>query len=193
MVAEKNEIWPIHDDKPMKPLCQINLSNLECKPEILEGIEFITIFISDEDEIPMTESNGEGWLIRSYSDINNLVQLESLKYESNIKEFQLFSKSVEQDYPMWEDVSIELSEKIEEDYYDLFENKGGFKIGGWPSLIQGPIFSGLDSSNKTEFAFQIDGVSSYKANFANGDSGVMYFGLDKSNGELNWEMTWQCM
>ncbi len=37
---------------------------------------------------------------------------------------------VEEDYPMWEDVDIELSEAIEDDYHDHFENVGGLKIGG---------------------------------------------------------------
>ena len=94
-VSEENETWPIYNDQPMKPLCQINLTQLEFKPEILEGIEFITIFISNEHEMPMDDSNGEGWLLRSYTDIKRLRKLESPKLDTNIKEFQMFPNSVE--------------------------------------------------------------------------------------------------
>ncbi len=192
-LAEKHEAWPVYDGKPMKPLCQINLSELEFKPNTLNGIDFITIFIADENNVPIIESNGNGWLLRSYPDINKLERINRPDLKSTIKEFQMFPKGCSIDYPTWEDCPVQIPNKYEANFHEIFANKSGFKIGGWPTLIQGPIFSGIDPSNKTEYAFQIDSVATDKAGFYLGDSGVLYFGLDRTENRMQWEMTWQCM
>ncbi len=193
LLAKSNEKWPTQDGKPMKPLCQINIKELDFVPDTLDGIHFITIFITDENEIPILDSNGDGWLLRHYSNINELVEIEIPEFHSEIKEFQMFSKSSDIDYPTWEDCPTEIPSKFEDNFHEIFPNKSGFKIGGWPTLIQNSVFSGLDPSNKTEYAFQIDSVATDKANLYLGDSGIMYFGINKVNDKINWEMTWQCM
>ena len=83
---------------------------------------------------------------------------------------------VEKDYPCWEDLPVDVSDTIDDKYYDLFQNVDGFKLGGWPSLIQSEIFWAPWNKHpaKPKYVFQID--SDPKANWNWGDGGVGYFG-----------------
>lgn len=98
---------------------------------------------------------------------------------------------IETDYPCREDVAFEIPESLGDAYYDLCANTDGFKLGGWPSLIQSEIFWGADQLTRPEYVFQID--SDPKASWAWGDSGVGYFGRGTTEAKRDeWSLEWQC-
>ncbi|WP_283247123.1 hypothetical protein [Marinomonas sp. CT5] len=39
-------------------------------------------------------------------------------------------EAIEEDYLYWEKIALECTEKIDDDYHDIFENINGFKFGG---------------------------------------------------------------
>ncbi|MHC4974852.1 MAG: DUF1963 domain-containing protein, partial [Planctomycetota bacterium] len=76
---------------------------------------------------------------------------------------------------------------------DLFENTPGFKLGGWPTLIQSEIFWAPWNRHPAapEYVFQID--STAKGNWSWGDGGVGYFGRGTAPGKTDeWALAWQC-
>jgi len=187
-----DESWPESNGQPMIPICQLNLTELPNRPENLKDIELITLFI-DSSELPDDKPNGEGWLIRTYSDIQELEEIEKPNADFPIKQFQLKPEILDNDFPCWEDCPIEVPEEFDEDYYDLFPNQEGIKIGGWPTLVQSEIFWAPFNQHpaEPEFVFQIDSIE--KANWFWGDNGVAYIGRGKKPESKNeWTFSWQC-
>jgi uncharacterized protein YwqG len=200
MLSLPGEVWPTCKGKPMHALCQINLTKLPYVPESLSNLEFITLFIGPED-YPNEDINGVNWCLRSYNNISELVPLKQVTTDSEIKAFQMMGILVEEDYPGWDDFSnieikdnqLALSEEIEENYWDYFENISGFKIGGWPTLIQSEIYWAPYNQHpiNPEYVFQID--STEKGNWLWGDNGVGYFGRGTKEGHKDeWVVEWQC-
>ncbi len=190
--CEENENWPLSDGKPMLPLAQINLNEFPYKPKRLENIEFITIFI-DQENLPTDKSNGDGWEIRVYKSVNNLVSITKPEINSHIKPFPMQAVEEEIDYPCWEDIPVDCPEEIEDEYYDLYENIPGFKFGGWPTLIQSEIYWAPWNKHPAspEYVFQID--TEDQAHWSWGDGGVGHFGLGTALGkEDEWALEWQC-
>jgi uncharacterized protein YwqG len=193
LLAESDEKWPYFKNNPMIALCQVNLNDFPFKPEILTDIAFITIFI-DGEEIPNEEDiNGTSWCLRAYKSLEDLVPLAQVKTTSPIKPMQMLPEVVEQDFPYREDCPIEIPEKYNENYNEIFPNAEGIKFGGWPTLIQSEInWAGLhEHLSEAGFAFQIDSVE--KARWQWGDNGVAYFGRATKEGEKDeWTFAWQC-
>lgn len=195
MVGKEGEEWPMSDGEPMIPLCQINLTRIPYKPDNLKDIEFITVFIDGEDLPCKDEPNGEKWCLRAYKKIDELIPIKSPQMDCymRLKPFQLKPELVEADCPSWEDCPVEISEECDDDYHDIFINRDGLKVGGWPSLIQGEIFwAPLNRQPaKPEYVFQIDSLE--KAGLFWGDTGCAYFGRGTTPGhEDTWHFTWQC-
>ncbi|XOK62278.1 DUF1963 domain-containing protein [Paenibacillus elgii] len=194
-VAARDERWPtLSDGTPMWALGQVNLSALDYVPEALKDVAFLTIFFGPKH--PQQEDpNGTNWLIRTYASLEELAPLEQKKTSSHLKPFPMRPGEPVEDYPVWdggdipEDISdlilqLEDEGKIE-DYHDLIELHGGFKIGGHPCFIQ----PGTSVGESFEFVLQID--STEKGNLMWGhDSGCAYFFRDPRTNE--WRMTWDC-
>ena len=138
-LAAPGEDWPLTDGKPMHALCQINIDELPFRPASLDDIGFIAVFVGPEN-LPDNTTNGTNWCLRAYPEIESLVPLLQVHTAGQIKALPMRAQIVEEDYPMWEDVNIELPDAIADEYYDHFENVGGLKIGGWPTLIQSEIY-----------------------------------------------------
>ena len=118
--CKQGEVWPLHDGQPMAALAQINLSEIPYKPKGLEGLEFIAIFIAN-DELPLDTPNGNGWLLRSYKSTDELIPLEKVEINSHIRPFPMRPKIIEADYPCWDDVAFKCPESLENEYYDHFK------------------------------------------------------------------------
>ncbi|MEW4923632.1 DUF1963 domain-containing protein [Algibacter sp. 2305UL17-15] len=187
LLCKKGEDWPSIDGNLMTPLCQINLSNIPYKPDIIKDINFICVFI-DKERI-FNEEGSDSVLIRTYENLDDLIPLRQLEYKTSIKPFQLDPYLEENDCPCWDDCPINIPEDFEDKYEMLFENKSGIKIGGWPTLIQSEIFWTPFNKNAEDisFVFQIDSIE--KANWSWGNSGVGYFG--KNTQTNDWSFTWQ--
>lgn len=191
-VCAQGETWPEFDGKPMHALCQINVRNLPLRPKRLADIDLITVFVGPDD-LPIDVPNGENWCLRAYNNLEILVPLAQRDTKTHIKPLPMRPSVFHEDFPCWEDVPIDLPENVAERYYDLFENIRGFKLGGWPTLIQAEIFWAPWNKHPAspEFVFQID--STEKGNWMWGDSGVGYFGRGTTPGkEDEWALSWQC-
>jgi uncharacterized protein YwqG len=188
------ETWPMHDDEPLSPLMQINLTKFPFRPPHLSDVELIAVFINEVDLPTSDEANGNGWCLRAYPSISKLVPLvapDSL--ESDIKAFPLKPAIIEVDFPCHEDVDIDLPEELDDNYADHFKTVEGHKLGGWPFLIQSEIYWAPWNKHpaKPEYVFQID--SCEKGQWQWGDSGVGYFGRGTEPGHENvWTLSWQC-
>lgn len=192
LYCSNGESWPIQNGEPMHALAQINITQMPFRPKGLDDIDFVTIFIGPKD-LPNNASNGNDWELRAYNDISILIPLEQVDSGSDIKSFPMNPRIIEEDYPCWEDVPTKVPEEIEDDYYDLFDNISGFKLGGWPSLIQSEIYWAPWNKHEAvpEYVFQID--TSEKGNWMWGDNGVGYFGRGTAKGKKNeWTVEWQC-
>ena len=189
-----DEEWPmINDATPMVPLAQINLTELPFRPPHLEDIEFLTVFID-----PGTmggDDNESSWCVRAYPSAQALVPLLAPKnLETKIKAFPLRPRVIEEDYPVYDDIADDIPEEITDSYQDDFENIPGFKLGGWPSLIQSEIYwpSLADAVAEPQYVFQID--STEKGCWSWGDGGVGYFGRGTMPGHTHeWFLTSQCL
>jgi uncharacterized protein YwqG len=191
-VCAPDEKWPEFAGKPMHALCQINVRNLPLRPKRLADIALITVFIGPDD-LPIDEPNGQNWCLRAYKNIDTLIPLSQQDTKSRIKAFPMRPKVFHDDFPCWDDVPVDLPADIADDYNDLFENISGFKLGGWPTLIQAEIFWAPWNQHPAspEFVFQID--STEKGNWMWGDNGVGYFGRGAVPGrEDEWTLSWQC-
>ena len=191
-VGAAGEAWPTTEGDPMHALCQINLSDLPFRPSRLDDIEMITVFVGPR-ELPTNSPNGRHWCLRSYKDVTTLLPIDRYETESGIKPLPMRPRVVEEDFPCWEDVPVQLPEEIADNYYDLFENVCGLKLGGWPSLIQSEIVWAPWNKHPAapEYVFQVD--SEPKANWSWGDGGVGYFGRGTLEGKDDeWACEWQC-
>jgi len=145
------------------------------------------------EQLPVESPNGEGWCLRAYPDVSALVAVEPVDTASPICPFPMRPRKVKADYPCWEDVPIRTPDTIANKYYELFENTPGFKIGGWPTLIQSEIFWAPWNRHPAapEYVFQID--TTEKGNWMWGDNGVGYFGRGTAEGHTDqWALSWQC-
>ena len=183
-VALPAESWPESNGQPMLALCQVNVKELPVMPPHLAGIEMLVVFIGPS-ELPVHAPNGTNWCLRTYDDVSKLQPLTQPDGGLKLKPFAMRARIVERDYPCLDDAeSMGVSIDDPEEYQEKYPNIEGFKFGGWPTLIQGPVeWDGDDS----EFVFQID--SNEKAHWQWGDGGVGYFGRRGDE----WLLTWQCL
>lgn len=186
------ETWPSADGRSLHALCQINLTELPFRPPRLDDLEFITVFI-DPDELPSDTPNGEGWCLRGYRRVDDLVPLPQGDIASPVKPFPMRPQAVEIDFPCWEDLRGEIPAEVDDRYQENFENIPGFKLGGWPTLIQSEIYWAPLQQHPIapEYVFQID--TTEKGNWMWGDNGVGYFGRGTADGRRDeWAFEWQC-
>lgn len=186
------ENWPEFEGEPMLALCQINLSRLPFRPPRLDDVDFIAVFIG-RDIIPNDTPNGDGWCLRAYRSEVDLVPIKQPGASSPILPLPMIPRVIENDFPIRDDLRMDLPPDIGEKYYDLFDNAYGFKLGGWPSLIQSELYWAPWNKHPAspEYVFQIDSIE--HCNWMWGDNGVGYFGRGTAPGKTNdWTFTWQC-
>lgn len=196
LVGKPGEDWPQWEPKVGKktyltPLAQFNLTEAPFLPEKLKRFKMITVFI-DAERLPFGNPNrgnpnGEGWLVRGYESLEELVPLPRPDVKFDIKAFPIKWQFVENEGPSWEG-AFEITDLTEfnlvtdDEFFDRYDNSERTKLGGYPTLIQGEL-----GFNMNDFVFQIG--TEEKAKFYLGDCGVSYFGLD-DNGQ--WFFEWTC-
>lgn len=190
-VRSSGESWPTSRGEPMHALCQVNLEQLPWRPGALEDVALLAVFIGPK-ALSIDGANGENWCLRTYSDLSDLRPMVEMPTQSPIRSFPMRPGAVIDDYPCWEDAFDVVPEVLGDQYYDLFRNVRGFKLGGWPTLIQhGLEWGSAHSPPAPEYVFQID--SSEKANWMWGDNGVGYFGRGVTAEHRDeWTLSWQC-
>jgi hypothetical protein len=199
-VAQRGENWPIWRDRPMAPVCQINVAELPNRPSLLEDVSFLALFISLDDQgwpdLPIGAPNGEGWLLRAYTTANDLVPVEEPDPPKWIRPLPGRWEPIAADYPDWDDATRVLEEttiaQLDGAEYRTFIGGPvhGTKVGGWPALIQAEIFWAPWNRHPAhpEYVFQVDGESTTGSSW--GDRGTLYIGRGTRIDEV-WALAWQ--
>ncbi len=182
-VGFENEGLPIYRGKEMFPLLQINVAELPFVPTELFGTKLVVVFFNQED-LPFDKPNGEGWLIREYQSLEDLVPLTELDFTSIVRPFPIKWKLVEDDAPGWETAwsLVNLRSVInDEDASAAFDNQFNryacTKVGGFPDEVQ-------HITRLENFVFQIG--TEDKAGWTWVDNGTAYF-YKNCDGEWSWD------
>ncbi len=183
-VGLAGEELPLYKGKEMFPLMQVRIDELPYIPAALERTKFLVVFFN-RDEIPFDQENGNGWLIREYESVEDLMPLPASTEAPVVKDFPIKWSLSDTEGPGWEDAwgvtdltPINESEEASDLFFDRFSNHSGTKLGGWPSDIQ----HGLGGDG--EFIFQIG--SEEKPRWMWADNGIGYF-LKETNGEWSFQ------
>ena len=181
----------------MAGVCQIVLRELPYVPAELSGVELFTLFMRTDEghPCPPTSLEDRGWEIRTYSDLADVVAVEGPS-PSRIKPAAVRWEAVV-DLPAREDAARVLSDEvfaeIDDEFHDLAGGPAdGFKVGGWPYLVQSEIYWAPRNQHpaEPEYVLQID--SDEKTGLAWGDFGVLYVGRGAAD-PSTWALEWQCM
>jgi hypothetical protein len=176
-VGLPGEVLPKYNGKDMFPLLQVNVTELPFVPDELKNVKLFVVFLNRES-IPFDKKHGDGWLIREYASLDNLVPLP--KTNANIAKTLPIGWSLsETEAPDWETAwsvvdltPINDDEEASDLFFEKYRNYSGTKVGGWPSEIQ----HGLETEGA--FVFQIG--SEEKAGWIWADNGIGYFVKDQS-------------
>jgi hypothetical protein len=85
----------------MFTLIQINVQELPCVPQALAETALLILFL-DIDNLPFDQPHGDGWRIREYSSLEELVPLPSPTKLSRVRSFPIRWRLVENEVPGWE-------------------------------------------------------------------------------------------
>lgn len=197
-VLGQSETWPSYDGAPMVGICQILLAELPFVPPALSDVALFSLFMRDEAGHPALPGGAEdeGWEIRTYADLGDLTAVDG-HVAAAIRPFPVRWAGVADDLPTWEDALRVLGEEqlgaIDDHFDELISGPAdGFKVGGWPSLIQSEIYWAPWNRHPAEpdYVLQID--SDAKTGLAWGDAGVLYIGRGVFDSST-WALEWQCM
>lgn len=171
-VGHAGESLPIYQNHEMIPLLQINVTELPYVPPGLSDIKLLILFMNPVS-IPFDKPHGEGWLIREYKSLDDLVPLPEAKVTPIVRPFPVKWRLEEGETPGWEDAwdvvdltSVNEDEEGTEIFLENMKNDPGTKVGGYPSEIQHGV--GLDG-----YVFQVG--SEEKPGWMWGDNGIGYF------------------
>lgn len=192
LLCKEGESWPQWKHPVslkttyLTPLAQFNLTEAPYLPEKLRRFKMLAVFI-DAEELPYERPHGEGWVVRAYESLEELVPLTRPDVEFDIEPFPIQWTLSEKDAPSWEDAwkITDLSDfncVADSEYHDRYTSIENTKLGGYPALIQGELQFGIH-----DFIFQIG--TEDKAGWYWGDSGIGYFGLDDKG---KWLFEWTC-
>ena len=192
LVCKEGEQWPSWkhpvslETVLLTPLAQFNLTEAPFVPEKLKRFKMITVFI-DGEELPFDTPYGDGWIVKAYESLDDLVPLKKPNFDFEIKPFPMKWELIENEGPVWEDACdiTDMSEfnlVTDSEYEDRYENSERTKLGGHPTLLQGRL-----QFNMNDYVFQIG--TEDKAEWMWGDSGIGYFGLNDAG---KWLFEWTC-
>lgn len=182
-VCLPGEALPTHKGKDMFPLLQINVSELPYVPQELADIKALVVFHTRDDH-PFDKPHGDGWLIREYDSLENLVLLPQSSEPDLVRPFPISWSLIEDDAPGWEDAwslvdltAVNEDEDASSAFFDDFNRYPGTKVGGFPDEIQ----HGVELEG---FVFQIG--SEEKAGWEWVDQGTAYY-FKNANGVWRWD------
>jgi len=183
-VMQHDEAVPQYKGKPMFPILQIKISELPYVPKELNGTALLVVWLN-QDEVPFDQPNGEGWLIREYTNLEKLRLVPDLTKPSNLKTLPIKWSISETEGPGWEEAwglvdlhSVNASEEAADEFFTKYTSHHGTKVGGYPTQIQHELIG------NASYVFQIG--SEKKANWMWVDNGIAYF-LKNESGDWEFE------
>lgn len=197
-LGAENEDAPVCDrsGRSMHPVLQIRVDELPEVPSGFEGLALLNIWMDLQSDTFWGARNGNGFLVRTYKDLKDLVPLGvGFRESTELPSFPIFWRETILEQPGWEDMSAQVPTKVarapaddwffksrylSDRYYEL-RSKYPVKIGGWPTWIQGS-----DWPKDAKFFFQVD--STDKGKLYLGDAGSFYI-FQTGDG---WEIRGDC-
>ncbi|MDB5041189.1 MAG: hypothetical protein JWN27_1915 [Candidatus Eremiobacteraeota bacterium] len=196
------EEWPRWQGVPMAPIAQLNVRDAPFVPTALDDVALLTVFAAN---VPLNggEANGEGWLVRAYPALDDLVPLAmppeahvtltEIGCERPLKALPIRYSLLAADFPDWPDVpdDVAVSAEIEDEWEAHFVAHDGLKLGGWPALLQDRIFWAPfnEHPSNPEYVFQIAAVP--QAGFELFGEGIWYFGRGTGDARDVWAFEYQ--
>lgn len=168
--------------KIMHPVLQIRVDELPEIPPAFEGFALINIWMDLQSSSFWGAENGNGFLVRAYTDFENLVPLGfGYRESSDLPTFPIFWRERILEQPVWQDMVDEVPTNVAQANADDWFSKSKYwsdryfelcsrypvKVGGWPTWIQGS-----DWPKDAQFLFQVDSTFKGKMSFV--DSGSFY-------------------
>lgn len=198
-VGRQGEIWPTRNNRPLWPLCQLNLLDAKFRPHALSEIALITIFIAEDymrepaDVIDSSDPNpNSSWALRTYKTLEGLEPVNAPKHLSPLRPFEAYwDESTVDDYPTHDTMPIDFDALGVGDYYDQVNipNLYRTKLSGWPSCIQSePWWEYKAEGREFDYVFQVD--SEEKSAWYWGDGGAGYFARSHKNPN-RWALDFQ--
>ena len=183
-LGAKDEAVPVCNcsGRTMHPVLQIRVDELPEAPTGFEGLSLINIWMDLQSDKYWSARNGDGFVVRAYADLNDLVPLGTGYRESpELPTLPIFWREAILEQPSWEDMAGEVPTNVARasaedwffnsrylsDSYDELRSKYPVKVGGWPTWIQGSAWP-MDA----QFCFQVD--STDKGKLYLGDAGSFY-------------------
>ncbi|MBO0765644.1 MAG: DUF1963 domain-containing protein [Hyphomicrobiaceae bacterium] len=199
-VAAPGESWPTWRDKPLWPLCQLDLREAGYRPPILADLTFLALFIAGnywEGDFPYLVDPGSGdaatWGLRAYTAVDGLVALPAPDHGTSPRPASIRWSTVSNDYPAHDMLPNDMPCDLRESTYeqDWVVGHHASKLGGWPSCVQSEPWWWRSEPDRAEFecAFQID--TEDEAHWMWGDSGTAYVARSQARPNT-WAFDWQC-
>ena len=182
--------------RTMHPVLQIRVDELPEIPPAFKGIALLNIWMDLQSSSFWGAKNGYGFLVRTYTDMENLTPVGFGFGEStDLPTFPIFWRETVFEQPGWEDMACKVPSNVARSsaddwffksrystdrYYEL-RMKYPVKVGGWPTWIQG-----TDWPKEGQFFLQVD--STDKGKMFLGDSGSFYIFKTPES----WEIRGDC-
>jgi hypothetical protein len=202
-LALPGEAWPEEAGVPMVPIAQLNLREAPYVPPELADVECIMLFFG-RGALRTHAPNGDGWLVRAYPRLDELrpieppaaargASTEMIADDKPLRPFPIRYTVLDRDYPDWESVGdLDIPERIADRWEDHFGAAPGCKLGGWPALMQGDVFSGARDGSPSEPRLVLQLSMVPKANFVFHADSVVYVGRGTGAASDRWMLDWQC-
>ncbi|MCK7611607.1 DUF1963 domain-containing protein [Roseibium sediminicola] len=199
-VQRAGEAWPTWKNKPLWPLCQLNLTEAAFMPAGLQDLAMVSVFIAEDyiesDALIVDAADPEpgwAWFLRTYQTLDGLETISAAsKPDSPLQPFEArWAPETREDYPTQDTLPIDFEALGLGDYYaqDGIERLNGTKLGGWPSCIQSePWWNHDPQGSEFEYVLQID--SEPKSGWMWGDSGNGFFARSNENPN-RWALDFQ--
>ncbi|MFT4088123.1 MAG: DUF1963 domain-containing protein [Gordonia sp. (in: high G+C Gram-positive bacteria)] len=167
--------------RPLIPLAQLHIPSLPARSDLLDGIEILTVFVSDPLPDPLAPM-GPDWVVREYRPGDELVG-KDVPVRTPLKPFPVRVEPGAADHPLWDGGGMPdavqrriVEHDLIDDYFADSSHRRGHKVGGWPSFCQ----AGEHPGDGFEFVFQIDSDEKVGLNVV--DGGTLTFWKHRDDG-----------
>ncbi len=201
IVGAPGEEWPQCDGVPMVGVCQLNVKEAPVRPDSLEGIELIAVFMAAGRggapiDIPTDAPNQRAkWAVRAYASVEGLVAYKNppatprglnpcaARFETFLDHPGRYEEldQIRDQRGLSNDWMAQVQAEIDRIAQAEGRRRYGTKIGGWPAPVQEPIVEPL--------AFQIGSEAAVGLNWVKG--GCVFVWRSRLDALDAWDMVIQ--
>ena len=189
--ALPGEEWPVFGGRPMLPVAQFNVRDAPFVPETLAGVALIALFFGRE-ALPVDAENGEGWLLRAYPSLDELVALVAPAEFERFRGRPARYRLLERDLPDWDDAAnLDVPDDLAEDWEEFGAADESRRSAGGRRSFNPRSFGprGASTRPRPEYAFQLARMDKLKTAIPADSFG--YFGRGSGSSRDVWTFAWQ--